>query len=276
MEENLSPEQIKLKLKNNELITQEKKGKSEVWQKFLEIINIQKQFIGYVLCKNCEQIFTYSQKSGTSHLLRHHCISSVDQLKITSFISKKTIPPIAKELTINKLVNLVCKDLRPFEIIIGDGFREFSQEMINLGTKFGQLQIDELFPHPTTISRNIITEAEKIKLILATKLKNIFQKTGGAFTTDMWTDDYRKLSYISLTVHYIENWELKEQVLAISKFPNISHTAENIKKIIFDILKTYNLIPDRTMKNYCFVTDSGQNFIAAFKNYNHIPCIAHR
>ena len=92
----------------------------------------------------------------------------------------------------------------------------------------------------------------------------------------MWTDDYKKLSYISLTVHYIENWNLNEQVLAISKFPNISHTADNIRKVIFEILKNYNLVPNRTMKNFVFVTDSGANFVAAFKNYKHIPCIAHR
>ncbi|CAG8841620.1 41395_t:CDS:2, partial [Gigaspora margarita] len=228
----------------------EKNGKSEVWQNFLEIVDLNNQYIGYVSCKNCNNIFTYSQKSGTSHLLRHQCISSSNQLKITLFLPKKTILPTAKESTTNKIVNFVCKDLRPFEIIEGEGFRDFSQEMINIGAKFGQIQIDDLFPHPTTISRNII--------------KN------------MWTDNYKKLSYISLTVHFIKNWQLKEQILAISKFPNISHTADNIRNTILNILKNYNLVPNRTMKNFVFITDSGANFIVAFRNYKHIPCIAHR
>lgn len=276
MSENLSIEQIKLKLKNKELIFQEKNGKSEIWKTFLEILDLNNNYIGYVLCKNCEHIFTYSQKSGTSHLLRHKCISSSSQLKITGYLPKTSIPTTIKELTTNKLVNFVCKDLRPFEIIEGKGFRDFSQEMINIGAKFGQIQVNDLFPHPTTISRNVIKSAEKIKLDLGFKLKNIFYNFGGAFTTDMWTDDYKKLSYISLTVHYIENWNLNEQVLAISKFPNISHTADNIRKVIFEILKNYNLVPNRTMKNFVFVTDSGANFVAAFKNYKHIPCIAHR
>ncbi|CAG8839893.1 2295_t:CDS:1, partial [Cetraspora pellucida] len=78
------------------------------------------------------------------------------QSKITAFLPKVSIPTTIKELTTNKLVNFVCKDLRPFEIIEGEGFRDFSQEMINIGAKFGQIQVDNLFSHPTTISRNII------------------------------------------------------------------------------------------------------------------------
>ncbi|CAG8756786.1 148_t:CDS:2, partial [Dentiscutata heterogama] len=106
-----------------------------------------------------------------------------------------------------------------------DGFKEFSQEMINI-------------------------EAKKIKSNLTTKLNPIFQTVG-------------------------ENWQLNEQILAISKFPNISHTGDNIKKVIFELLKSYNLIPDRTIKRYVFITDSGANFLTAFKNYNHLPYIAH-
>ncbi|CAG8828982.1 42215_t:CDS:2, partial [Gigaspora margarita] len=213
MYENLTLEQIILKLKNNEFITCEKNGKSEVWQKFFEIIDLENNFIGYVLYKNCDQICTYSQKTGASHLLHHSCASSSKQSKITTFLPKKAIPSNIKESTINKLTS--------------DRFKEFSQEIINIGAK--------------------------------------------------WTNsnDYKKLSYISLTVHYIENWQLNEQILAISKFPNISHTGDNIKKVIFELLKSYNLIPNRTMERYVFITDSGTNFLTAFRNYKHLPCIAY-
>lgn len=50
-----------------------------------------------------------------------------------------------------------------------------------------------------------------------------------AMTTDMWTDDYRKLSYLSLTVHYIDDeWNLKERVLSTKHFEE-SHTAVHIR-----------------------------------------------
>ncbi len=126
-------------------------------------------------------------------------------------MTKKTFPTVAKQVTAKKIINLVYKDLHSFDIIVGEGFREFSQEMINISATYGCLSVDNLFPHPTTISRNVIKEAELVKSKLAIKLKDVFELVGGAFTTDIWTDDYRKISYISLTVHYInENWQIKE------------------------------------------------------------------
>ena len=189
----------------------------------------------------------------------------------------KNFLTIAKDIVIKKIINLVCKDLRSFEIIVGQGFREFSQEMIDISSKYGSLQVDDLFSHPTTISRNIIKNADSLKKKLAENLKDIFELVGGAFTTDMWTDDYRKISYILLTVHYMnETWQIKDQILAASKFPDVGHIADNIKKVILGILKGYNFIPDSLIERYMFVTNSAFNFISAFKGLNHIPCFAHK
>lgn len=272
----LTTEQVASSLRKGELKCQEKKGSSEVWKDFNEVIDMQEKPIGFAICKTCEHVFKYNYKTGTSTLKRHKC-SDEKQPKITSFLSKKSIPTVVKDITTKKMVDFVCKDLRPFEIVTGQGFKDFAQEMINIGFTYGSIQVDELLPHPTTISRNIIKDAEAIKSSLKVLLKDIFDMVGGAFTTDMWTDDYRKISYISLTVHYIdEDWQMREQVLAASKFPDVRHTADNIKKTILNILKSYNLIPDTTMKRYTFVTDSASNFISAFRGLNHIPCFAHR
>ena len=275
---NLNTEQIVLKIKNGELLCLEKSGKSDVWSNFEEIVDREERPVGFVMCKDCSQVFRYDYKIGTSSLKRHKCHFHSDekQQKITSYWGKKEIPVAAKEATSKRLINLVCKDIRPFEIIVGQGFKEFAQEMINIGAIYGNLPVDNLFPHPTTLSRNVIKKAE-VKNDLSTRLKYVFELVGGAFTTDMWTDDYRKVSYISLTVHYIdENWQICEQTLAASKFPDVSHTSEQIKKVVLGILNSYNLIPDITMKKFTFVTDSGSNFVAAFRALNHIPCFAHR
>ncbi|CAJ0851345.1 4781_t:CDS:2, partial [Entrophospora sp. SA101] len=285
MTSDLSTNEILTKLRAEELFYRDKNVnsvnnnnvKSEVWLRFVEIVDANNKYIGYVACKNCDQIYKYNYKDGTSSLKRHVCRRALNnQPKITSFIENKMVPAIAKETTAKKIMEFVCKDLRPFEIINGSGFREFAQEMINIGSVHGCISIDNLLPHPTTVSRNVIKAAESIKSSLAGKLTDIFQKTGGAFTTDLWTDDYNKISYISLTVHYIENWDLKDQVLAAVKFPEDNHTAENTRRTVFNILRGYNLSPSVNMKRYAFVTDSGSNFVAAFRAYNHLACLAHR
>jgi hypothetical protein len=182
---NLTTEQVISNLRKGEFKCQEKKGgSSDVWENFNEIINMQDQLIGFVICKICDHIFKYNYKTGTSALKRHKCPSYENQPKITSYWTSKNLPTTAKDMVTKKIVNLVCKDLRPFEIIVGQGFREFSQEMIDIGSKFGSLQVDN-FSHSTTISRNIIKSADSIKKQIAGNLKNIFELVGGAFTTDM-------------------------------------------------------------------------------------------
>lgn len=48
-------------------------------------------------------------------------------------------------------------------------------------------------------------------------------------TLDLWTDDYRKLSYLAITIHYIDSaWKgLVERVLCTRHFPE-SKTGEHI------------------------------------------------
>src|SRR5438105_3537839 len=125
---------------------------------------------------------------------------------------------------------------------------------------YERLQVDDLFSYLTTISKNLIKDANTMKSNLKSKLKSIFKLNGGVFTSDMWTDNYRKISYISFTIHYIEDWQLKKQVLAASKFPELKYIAENIKKTILSILKSYDLVSDITMKKYTFVIDSAFNY----------------
>ena len=277
MSDTLTIDQIRSKLRAGELFLKEKQGgRSDVWDKFAELVDLDDKMIGYVVCRNCDYITKYNYKLGTSNLRRHRCCNLDNQSKITSFLQKNEAPANVKELIKKKSINFVCCDLRPFEIVSGKGFQEFAQELVNIGSVYGPLSIDELLPNPTTISRNIVKMAESIKSNLGTKLIEIFKKIGGAFTTDCWTDDYRKISYISLTVHYTDGWILKEQILAVSKFSDTSHTAENIKNNIFGILKKYNLSPEINMTKYTFVTDSAANFVAAFRNHGHLPCISHR
>ena len=182
---NLTTEQVISNLKKGELKCQEKRSKSsDVWENFNEIINMQDESIDFVICKTCDHVFKYNYKTGTSALKRHKCPSDEKQPKITSYWTSKNLPITTKDIVTKKIINLVCKDLRPFEIIVGQDFREFSQEIIDISSKYGSLQVDDLFSHPTTISRNIIKNSDSLKKKIAENLKDIFE-LDGAFTTDI-------------------------------------------------------------------------------------------
>lgn len=105
-----------------------------------------------------------------------------------------------------------------------------------------------------------------------------FTSTGGAFTTDMWTCDMTKRSYMTITVHYVQKGILHDRILATVFVPvDVSHTEETINKIhlntfdVFGLRERFESAPHR----FVFVTDRGSNMISAFKEYNHISCFTH-
>lgn len=56
-----------------------------------------------------------------------------------------------------------CANFRPFEIVAGRGFLDLSKELIQLGTKRGQVLTRDVIPHPTNVFRNITDIAENLR-----------------------------------------------------------------------------------------------------------------
>src|SRR2546423_10381 len=101
----LTIEEVTIMLENEELLCQEKSGKSDVWLSFNEIINNDGQTIGFVICKNCQHVLKYEYSYGTSTLKRHKCPDKNEkQPKITSYWAKKQVSAAAKEQTTKKIV----------------------------------------------------------------------------------------------------------------------------------------------------------------------------
>jgi len=132
----------------------------------------------------------------------------------------------------------------------------------------------DVLPHPTTVSRRISDVAAKIRHdVVLPDIRNCLNKWGGGITTDMWTESYRQVSYITVTVHYVtDEWKLVERVIATREFdPDLRHTAANIKQVVNAILTEFSVDPSKVV----FVTDRGANVLAAMQDWKHISCSDH-
>lgn len=66
---------------------------------------------------------------------------------------------------------------------------------------------------------------QEIKLEL-----NEIKQNGYGVTTDMWTDNYLKMSYLSVTIHYVKDGELKNRLLALRSMEGEKSTGkENVQ-----------------------------------------------
>jgi hypothetical protein len=120
------------------------------------------------------------------------------------------------------------------------GFKEYTQSILEIGAKHGSnIDIDYLLPSAATINNNVndIFELHLPNLIEDLKLVKYL-----AATTDLWSDNFRRLSYISITVHFIRNKTLCERILAVKQFNYDKQTGVNIIDKIRNFFKEYDKI----------------------------------
>jgi hypothetical protein len=112
------------------------------------------------LCIKCKRVLSYdSTKGGRSHLRRHadSCNAGVsaNNPSIANFFKPSGVSNDVKQLITEKCVQFVCRDIRPFQTMAGDGFQALADALTMTGVKYGQASASEILPNPTTISRNI-------------------------------------------------------------------------------------------------------------------------
>lgn len=125
-------------------------------------------------------------------------------------------------------------------------------------------------PSRRTLGRTIIprifsTVENKVKTLL-NQAKHV------AITTDIWTS-MNTDSYITMTVHFLFQTQLKTLVLCTKKLES-SHTSVNLSEIMTEELNRWDIFE----KVVAVVTDGGSNIKGAVRlmDLSHLPCIAHK
>lgn len=203
---------LKSKLITGEVKFIQKRKKSKVWEIFgvLEDSNGQ-EISGVVGCRKCFNIYKFGK--STSNLVRHKCYviayvkhNDINEVDVDLETKKKCTKAMAEWTVLN------C---RPFSISDDAGFKNIARFFISVGATFGKnVNVDTLLPHPTTISRNI----NKIYEFHFNEIKAEILKTKAnsyGLTSDVWTDNYIHLSFLSITIHYIFEGAIVSRLLAI-------------------------------------------------------------
>ena len=153
-----------------------------------------------------------------------------------------------------QLALMCCKDLLPFDIVDKPGFVKFLIQN-NAVKQEGDL------PDATTLSHSALnTVYDEI----VTAVKDVINKARKtvAVTTDMWTDNYRRRSFMAVTLHFcLPDFTLQSIVLKTAVFTE-AHTGDNIEAELKKTLTFFGL-EDKTV---VYVTDQGSNIQKACRN----------
>lgn len=197
---------------------------------------------------------------------------SFNQIKLSTRIITEQ-----KKYMTTKIVGFCAKDVRPMEIVSGEGFKSLAQHFVRVGATLGNIDISTILPHPTTISRHVADLKKESLKKLFPIIENAIVNGECSSTTDMWTDDYKKNHFQVMTVHYFDdNFVLNKNVLFTSQFKDTVKSGENIMK---DVESKFELLGYKRehLKKIRFVTDHGSNMVKALKGrYKRDDCRAHR
>lgn len=164
-----------------------------------------------------------------------------------------------KQVAFDKaIMNFIVKDLRPFSVVSGHGFKE----MIEVANP--RLVVKDR----TTFSRQKLPQLleemqEKVKEHLHSDKETMMS---AAFTTDIWTSRAND-SFLSLTLHYIDKeFDLCSWTLDCCAFEG-SHTAMAIKQELDKKIEALDL---PAMCEVFAIHDNGANMVLAAEISEHI------
>lgn len=139
---------------------------SQVWTNFSYVYcNNNKQ--NFVCCDGCKEILVHIPSNGTSSMTKHQKMCSKttscnnDQRNIKEYFTQtkvQSIPKKLKEKVTIAATEFAVLDTRPFHLFCGGGFTDFAQTIFNAGKALfntSNINVEDLLPHPTTVSKNI-------------------------------------------------------------------------------------------------------------------------
>ena len=170
-----------------------------------------------------------------------------------------------KWIITRQLALMCCEDLLPFEIVKKPGFVQFL-------VKNKVIKHEDELPDPTTVSRSGLNMVYDETISAVKAIIKVSPKTVG-ITTDMWTDNYKRRSYMTVTLHFcMPDFRMQSMVLRTVVFTE-AHTGDNLAKELKKILTQFGL-DDKTV---VYITDQGSNVVKACRviGSERFGCAAH-
>jgi hypothetical protein len=163
----------------------------------------------------------------------------------------------------NAILYFICRDYQPISVVENEGFKHL------LKTTAPNYKI----PSRKTIGTLLDKKYEAISSIFKSKIKRLDHYN---ITTDIWTEVMNSRSFLGLTIHFIENSEIKSATLGIFEL-NERHTAEYLIEKMEVIFEAWGIKGDHITSA---VSDGAANITKGletmFGKKRHLHCFAHQ
>lgn len=160
------------------------------------------------------------------------------------------------------LIYFICKDIRPFNVVQGEGFKRLIKE---LAPTFS-------IPSSSFLKKKLTEKYEVSVQEFKEKLENIQHV---CVMADVWTETMNEKSFLGTTITFLEGTKCITRNLGVSELKS-NHTKDYLASVLKEKLYDFCIGLEKIR---CIVTDNGANLIAAVKllvgEKKHLPCFAH-
>ena len=188
----------------------------------------------FCACSKCFKVYQYRDTNGrnfgTKNLLEHisRCVGSSmqSQLKLQQCFTRKVQLSNPDIQTLKRQTVKYCVDgYQSFRSVEHTGFISLMQTCVELEAKYRKFDIATEMVKRNTVSREVHTLASEVKSLLTTRLKDSVDDGTVSLCIDMYTDDYRKKSYLDIHASWIDrDFSFHHAALAVRHFGTASHT----------------------------------------------------
>ncbi|CAF4302813.1 unnamed protein product, partial [Rotaria sp. Silwood2] len=191
----------------------------------------------FVSCIHCFTTYRYGS-SSTESISHHECSGPTSSFKSATtensstldkhFMKQKNPFRLCEQRHFTKLfTNWICDDLRPISVVEDSGLKEICSYFYSLGEKncSRSMDLDSLFQSQQTVSRSLKNEAQLYREQISELIKEPVENQALTAAPDIWTDRYRQLSYLGVTLTFID----------------LTKTGENVSKILKEELNRYGI-----------------------------------
>ena len=170
--------------------------------------------------------------------------------------------------------------MRPFTAVEGSGFMKFCHTLVNIQNKYASpIDISNNLPGREAFRSGVKRRASSVRDQITEQIKLVYNRDRTLnFTTDLWTCDYTKNSYIDISWHYLESKE-EMSTFAIGTIPfgYESHTAINIESKIKEVFEQYGISSELLFQSSFSTSDCARNISLALYNISYpTQCANHR
>lgn len=158
------------------------------------------------MCSSCMKIFSYNGETTTT-LLRHAPCGRGQPAMKNFLVTKKgtNFKEIDFKNTREAAVKFVVKDYRPYHAIECEGLKDLCYAMVQLGQRYQNMSkndFEKILPCRKTVVKDVLTKSSELINHFSEEMRHCLKYAGGiASTVDLWTDNYKRKSYLSITVH---------------------------------------------------------------------------